>query len=177
LKITRAENNQRFIPQRLEAALRTNNKTIQEDFEIARDLGNLYTYVRGTRDRFYLNRTNFDAPMRKDVLRCSTVAEVKKLGTQFKAGNVNIEIREYNAKSRERDFFKTKAGFLGLGPACLEVGDKIVVPLSASWPFILREDPEQSGFHTLVGEAVVPSIMSGKWATLEKDSFKVFKIK
>jgi hypothetical protein len=179
LKITREEINQRFIPQRLEAASRTNNKTIQDDFEIARDLGNLYAYVRGTRDRFYLDRTNFDAPMRKDVLRCSTVAEVKKLGTQFEAGDVNIEIHEYNAKSRERDFFKTKtkAGFLGLGPACLEVGDKIVVPLSASRPFILREDPQQSGLHTLVGEAVVPSIMSGKWATLEKESFQVFKIK
>jgi hypothetical protein len=177
LKITREENNQRFIPKRLEAALRTKNKTIQEDFEIARDLGNLFAYVRGTRNRFYLNRTNFDAPMRKDVLGCSSITEVRKLGTQFEAGDVNIEIHEYNAKSRERDFFKTKAGFLGLGPACLEVGDKIVVPLSASRPFILREDRNQSGFHTLVGEAVVPSIMSGKWATLEKDSFQVFKIK
>ena len=176
-KISREENNERFIPERLSAALRTGKKSIQEDFEVARDLGNLFAFARGTRRSYYLNKTNFDAPMRRDVLGCSSLAEVKKLKTQFEAGDTDIEIHHYNAKSRERDFFKTKAGFLGLGPACLEVGDIIVVPLSASRPFILREDPQQSGFHTLVGEAVVPSIMSGKWATLEKDSFRDFKIK
>jgi hypothetical protein len=178
MKISREENNERFIPERLSAALGTNKKSIKEDFEVARDLGNLFAFARGTHRSYYLNKTNFDAPMRKDVLGCSSLAEVKKLKTQFEAGgDTDIEIHHYNAKSRERDFFKTKAGFLGLGPACLEVGDIIVVPLSASRPFILREDPRQSGFHTLVGEAVVPSIMSGKWATLEKDSFRDFKIK
>ncbi|KAM0715003.1 hypothetical protein Q7P37_009468 [Cladosporium fusiforme] len=176
-KIAREQNNERFIPERLEPALRSRNKSIQDDFDVARDLGNLFAYARGTLDRFYLNKTNFDAPMRKDVLGCSSIAEVKKLSTQFESGNIDIEIHEYNAKSRERDFFKTKAGFLGLGPACLEVGDKIVVPLSASRPFILREDREQSGYHTFIGEAVVPSIMSGRWATLEEDSWKEFKIK
>lgn len=177
LKISREENNVRFIPARLQPALDTKKKSFQEDFEVARELGNLYAYARGTRERYYLNKSNFDAPMRKDVLGCPTIAEVRALGTQFTAGDIDIEFHEYNAKSRERDFFKTKAGFLGLGPACMEVGDKIVVPLGASRPFILREDPEQSGFYTLVGEAVVPSIMSGKLATLEKDSFQEFKIK
>ena len=177
LKISREENNVRFIPARLQPALDTKKKSFQEDFEVARELGNLYAYARGTRERYYLNKSNFDAPMRKDVLGCPTIAEVRALGTQFTAGDIDIEFHEYNAKSREWDFFKTKAGFLGLGPACMEVGDKIVVPLGASRPFILREDPEQSGFYTLVGEAVVPSIMSGKLATLEKDSFQEFKIK
>lgn len=178
LKILREENNERFIPARLQPALDMKEESFQKDFEVARELGNLYAYARGTRHRYYLNRTNSDAPMRKDVLSCRNIAEVRALGTQFTAGDINMEIHEYNAKTRERDFFKTKAGFLGLGPACMEVGDKIVVPSGASRPFILREDTEQGGFYTLIGEAVVPSIMSGRLATLEdKDSFQEFKIK
>lgn len=186
VKVSRFRDKKRFVPERLKPAFKNRNKsdhrkTIEDDFEVARELGNLFAYARGTHGRFYLNKTNFDAPMRKDVLGCSNIAEVQKLPTQFEADDIDIEFHEYNAKSRERDFFKTRSGFLGLGPACLEVGDKIVVPLSASRPFILREIPGEPWFHTLVGEAVVPSIMSGKWARLEKasraDSWTEFKIK
>lgn len=62
-------------------------------------------------------------------------------------------------------------------PACMEVGGKIVVPLSASQPFVLKEHPPHSGYHMLIGQAVVPSIMGGGWARLENDSYQEFKIK
>lgn len=177
LKIARAEANERFVPERLREALETGNTKIEQDFRVARDLGNLFAYARGTQNRFYLNTKNFEAPMRRDVLGCSSIAAVKRLKTQYDLQAKDLELHEYNAKCRERDFFKTKAGFLGLGPACLEEGDEIVIPFGASRPFILRKNIELGSFNTLVGEAVVPSIMSGKWARLEKDSWTDYRIK
>lgn len=177
LKISRAEANERFVPERLREALESGNSKIEQDFLVARDLGNLFAYARGTHNRFYLNTGNFEAPMRRDVLSCSSIAEVKLLETQYDSQARGLELHEYNAKSRERDFFKTKAGFLGLGPACLEEGDEIVIPFGSSRPFILRKNVELGSSHILVGEAVVPSIMSGKWTRLEKDSAVDYRIK
>ncbi|CZT24291.1 uncharacterized protein RCC_10012 [Ramularia collo-cygni] len=176
LKISRAEANERFVPERLREALESGNTKIEQDFLVARDLGNLFAYARGTRNRFYLHTSNLDAPMRRDVLDCSSIAEVKRLKSQYDLQARDLELHDYNAKCRERDFFKTQAGFLGLGPACLEEGDEIVIPLGSSRPFILRRNVGLGSFHTLVGEAVVPSIMSGKWTRLEKDSWTDYRI-
>lgn len=174
LKIDRAKAEQPFFtPARLRPAFDSEwALVIRKDYEVARNLGNLFAYARGSRDRYYLNVNNSDAPMRKDVLSCATLEDVKKLPTQFKSQGADIEIHKYNAKSRERDFFKTRSEWLGLGPSCLRVGDQIVVPLGASRPFILREYLSSSTngkVYTLVGEAHVPSIMSGKWMGLEQE--------
>lgn len=176
LKISRAEANERFVPERLKEALESGNSKIEQDFLVARDLGNLFAYARRTRSRYYLHAGNFDAPMRRDVLNCSSIAEVKRLKTQYDAQARDLELHEYNAKYRERDFFKTQAGFLGLGPACLEEGDEIVIPFGSSRPFILRKNLGLGSSHTLVGEAVVPSIMSGKWTRLERDSWIDYRV-
>lgn len=177
LKISRAEANERFVPERLREALESGNTKIEQDFLVSRDLGNLFAYARGTKNRFYLNTSNFDAPMRRDVLDCSSIAAVKRLKTQYDSQAKDLELHEYNAKCRERDFFKTKAGFLGLGPACLEEGDEMVISFGASRPFIVRKNVGLGSFYTLVGEAVVPSIMSGKWTRLEKDSWTNYQTK
>jgi hypothetical protein len=105
LKIAREENNERLIPQRLEAALIIVNTTMHEGFEIARDLGNPFAYVRGTRDRFHLKWTNFDDAEKRAGLFDSRWGQ--EVGN---AGDVDIEIHEYNTKSRERDLSRRKQG-------------------------------------------------------------------
>ncbi|WPB02388.1 uncharacterized protein RHO25_007022 [Cercospora beticola] len=177
LKILRAEANERFVPERIAPALASGNVKIEQDFLVARDLGNLFAYARRTKNRYYLNTANSEAPMRRDVLNCASIAEVKRLRTQYDSQAQDLELHQYNAKCRERDFFKTKMGFLGLGPSCLQEGDEVVILLGASRPFILRKDLVSGSHYTFVGEAVVPSIMSGKWTRLEKESWTDFRIK
>lgn len=67
---------------------------------------------------------------------------------------------------RDRTFFSTKYGFAGLGPADLQDGDHIVTFFGASRPFVLRN---HGTHHILVGDAVVPGIMSGQMMVLFED--------
>ncbi|KAK5122971.1 hypothetical protein LTR85_003537 [Meristemomyces frigidus] len=73
---------------------------------------------------------------------------------------------QVSAKTYKQDFFSTANGFIGLGPESLEVGDVVVVPFGASRPFVLRD---HGGHHVLVGDAVVPGIMSGQLTNLCKE--------
>lgn len=67
----------------------------------------------------------------------------------------------------KRDFFSTINGFIGLGRSNLEVGDEIIVPFGASRPFIVRS---RGDHHVLIGDAVVPGIMSGQLMNMYNES-------
>ncbi|EME77809.1 uncharacterized protein MYCFIDRAFT_212564 [Pseudocercospora fijiensis CIRAD86] len=175
-KIDRAEAEAMFIPERFQSAYDSGNRSIQRDFNVARDIGNLFAYARTSGKRYYLTRDTFDAPMRRDVLECKNMAEVERLPTQFVTGGEGLEFHEYVEHHRERDFFKTSHGFLGLGPSSLHEGDEIVVPLGASRPFILRKSDDGS-YHTLIGSAVVPGIMSGKWTKSQRHTATRYAIR
>lgn len=73
------------------------------------------------------------------------------------------DMYQISSKTRKRDFFATADGFIGMGPATLEVDDEIVVPFGASRPFVLRKHGDH---HVLIGDAVVPGIMSGQLMNL-----------
>lgn len=77
-----------------------------------------------------------------------------------------LEPYQVSIKNHKRDFFSTASGFIGLGPATLQVGDEVVVPLGASRPFLLRRQGE---CFALVGDAVMPGIMSGQLINLRKE--------
>ena len=64
---------------------------------------------------------------------------------------------------RFRRPFISEKGFVGLGPACLEEGDAIVVILGAKLPYILRRTGNEVDTYTLVGEAYVHGIMYGEF--------------
>ncbi|KAK1823943.1 hypothetical protein LTR12_001685 [Friedmanniomyces endolithicus] len=70
------------------------------------------------------------------------------------------------SKLRQRDFFATADGFIGMAPATLEVGDEVIVPFGASRPFVVRSHGDH---HVLIGDAVVPGIMSGQMVNLCKE--------
>lgn len=175
-KLERAEAEKIFIPERFRSAYNSENRSIQRDFNVARDIGNLFAYARTSGQRYYLTRDTFDAPMRRDVLECKTMAEVELLPTQFLTRGEGLQFHEYVEHHRERDFFRTSNGFLGLGPSSLQEGDGIVVPLGASRPFILRRS-ENGTHYTLVGSAVVPGIMSGKWLKFQGHTAKKYAIR
>lgn len=58
-----------------------------------------------------------------------------------------------------RRFFVTKKGYIGIGPACMQEGDRVCLLSGAIVPFILRPDGDQ---HKLIGEAYVHGIMRGE---------------
>jgi hypothetical protein len=96
------------------------------------------------------------------VRRKLTLYIPNRLASRYGTDESDPEYHFYNAKNRERDFFITEGGFVGLGPAKLEENDLVIVPIGSSLPWIVRE--HCSGdikYYTFVGEAVVPSIMSG----------------
>ncbi|KAK5120247.1 hypothetical protein LTR85_006453 [Meristemomyces frigidus] len=70
------------------------------------------------------------------------------------------------ARKISRVLFSTADGFTGLGPAGMKPGDEIVVPFGASRPWVLSSHGDH---HVLIGDAVVPGIMSGRLETLYED--------
>ncbi|TKA72089.1 hypothetical protein B0A55_08673 [Friedmanniomyces simplex] len=76
------------------------------------------------------------------------------------------EMYHVPAKLRRRDFFATADGFIGMAPATLEVGDEVIVPFGASRPFVVRSHGDH---YVLIGDAVVPGIMSGQLMNLCKE--------
>jgi len=78
-------------------------------------------------------------------------------------GGNQYQMYQVPSKQRRRDFFSTDDGFVGMGPETMEVGDEVVVPFGASRPFIVRKHGDH---HVLVGDAVVPGIMSGQLMNL-----------
>ncbi|KAE8149465.1 hypothetical protein BDV25DRAFT_167854 [Aspergillus avenaceus] len=67
---------------------------------------------------------------------------------------------------RGRLLFRTKKGYLGLGPWSMKRGDEVWVLLGARTPFILRSLPKdnkpQSNSRTFVGETYVHGVMNGE---------------
>lgn len=177
----RARINEMYIPEQVDEAYHSDNESFKQDFEVARDLENLYAYARRSKRWYYMTVDNFDAPMRKDVLKAPSKDEVMMLKTQFYSQARDLEFHDYAPKHRERDFFKTSAGFVGLGPSSLEVNDEIVIPLGSSRPLILRKCQGVLGsYYTLIGDAVLPGLMSGKWTKVElekKNSAEWYRIK
>ncbi|KAK5115823.1 hypothetical protein LTR85_009417 [Meristemomyces frigidus] len=64
----------------------------------------------------------------------------------------------YNA-CRDRQFFSTQNGYIGLGPSDLQQGDLVTVLQGGRWPFILRPEGE---WYTMLGAAYVRPIMYGE---------------
>ncbi|MCJ1247927.1 hypothetical protein MMC30_005142 [Trapelia coarctata] len=59
-----------------------------------------------------------------------------------------------------RRLFRTRTGYLGLGPQSLRVGDEVWISCSSPTPLLLR--PIAEGRHEFMGEAYVHGIMHGE---------------
>ncbi|KAK4541203.1 hypothetical protein LTR36_008277 [Oleoguttula mirabilis] len=75
---------------------------------------------------------------------------------------------EYTVQHSQQDrvYFSTESGYAGLGPGSLDIGDSIIVPFGASRPLVVRGHGDH---FVLVGDAVVPGIMSGQLVDLHRD--------
>ncbi|WPH00873.1 heterokaryon incompatibility protein 6, or allele [Acrodontium crateriforme] len=76
------------------------------------------------------------------------------------------EMFQVPSKTYKRDFFSTVSGFIGMGPETMKIGDEIIVPFGASRPFVVRRNDDH---YVLVGEVVVPGIMSGQLMNLHRE--------
>jgi hypothetical protein len=68
---------------------------------------------------------------------------------------------------RDRTFFITEAGRLGLGPVHMSPGDSIHLIHGLKAPFVLHRESEM---HVLCGECYVYGLMDGKVQRSSKDS-------
>ncbi|KAJ4353554.1 uncharacterized protein N0V89_005284 [Didymosphaeria variabile] len=66
------------------------------------------------------------------------------------------------AFGKDRRFFITQTGFLGLGPDPAEPGDEVYIIQGASTPFVLRPT-EDSRSYKIIGEAYVHGVMDGEF--------------
>jgi hypothetical protein len=69
---------------------------------------------------------------------------------------------------KNRSFFTTKNGRIGLGPATMVKGDKICVFQGMPWPVVLRWNDEKSAYF-FIGLAYVHGIMAGEVFTMKED--------
>ncbi|KAF1809644.1 HET-domain-containing protein [Eremomyces bilateralis CBS 781.70] len=70
-----------------------------------------------------------------------------------------------------RRMFYTKKGFMSLGPAICEVGDRVCLFLGGQLLYIIR--PNGDGTHSFVGEAYVHGLMDGE--AMDRERFPVMK--
>ena len=75
--------------------------------------------------------------------------------------------KEYRAVTLRRWLFKTRKGYIGLGPQLLKPGDEIFMIQRSKVPFILRKTSKEGGAHRLVGETYVHGFMHGEMMTPE----------
>jgi hypothetical protein len=63
--------------------------------------------------------------------------------------------------SHNRRMFKTRGGYIGIGPKAMKHGDKIVLCKGARVPFIIRPNGHGQEYH-LIGDCYVHGMMSGE---------------
>ncbi|KAB8270701.1 heterokaryon incompatibility protein-domain-containing protein [Aspergillus minisclerotigenes] len=97
-----------------------------------------------------------------------------------KAGIFYVLLRRYY---RSRCLFRTRGGYIGLGPGSIQPGDEVWLFATARTPFILRQPSEgwhsqeekyastaDNEFRTFIGETYVHGIMNGE--AMRKDDFR-----
>jgi hypothetical protein len=77
--------------------------------------------------------------------------------------------------SKGRRLFHTSKGYMGIGPAAMQLGDKVCILSGGATPFILRHTPHAkvvSRRFLLIGESYLHGIMQGTLSPNQKDSCK-----
>lgn len=102
---------------------------------------------------------------------------------EFKARHRNGDWDRFLATTqdlcRDRCFFRTACGLLGLGPRVSAVDDEVCIFFGAQVPFLLHPVDPSEGRYQLCGESYVHGIMNGEaLAALDEDTFeeKVFDL-
>ncbi|KAI1085329.1 heterokaryon incompatibility protein-domain-containing protein [Whalleya microplaca] len=67
-----------------------------------------------------------------------------------------------NEVATHKKMFRTRDGYLGLGPRRIEKGDLAVLVKGGRAPLVLRKKTEDEGLYELVGDAYIHGAMSGK---------------
>lgn len=132
--------------------------------------GGLPINVRSTNP----SHENFAAYVQQ-LMELSGHPPVHYLGLQEEAKTGNWYAWEDMARDGcwGRSFFRTKGGYMGLGPQILQPGDFVCVLAGGEVPFILRPDHD---YYKLVGECYLHGIMNGE-AVRKQDHIGRFKIK
>ena len=106
-----------------------------------------------------------------DMAVAMTFSDVfgKRLKSHGTERAFKTKLGSYTAPRRlqSRTFFATAAGFTGTGPASLEPDDQIIVPFGSRRPWIVRTHGDHC---VLVGDCVVPGIMSGRLSALHQQN-------
>ncbi|MCJ1296763.1 hypothetical protein MMC34_008330 [Xylographa carneopallida] len=89
--------------------------------------------------------------------RISTGENVAFEHINWQTGEVK---KEFKLAMKERIFFITKRGYIGLAPEAAEENDVVCVVLGAEVPYVIR--PKTNGHYLFVGECYVHGLMDGQ---------------
>jgi hypothetical protein len=119
--------------------------------------------------RHFSNFSSYLQQLRKKCLRTAesgstdNITELFSLTDAAKGGDWTHYMIDSLRVCKNRRFFITKKGYLGIGPATSNDGDVCCVLFGATVPFILKRHDSQ---YLLVGECYIHDIMRGevlKW--------------
>jgi hypothetical protein len=121
-------------------------RTTITDMELYWNLDGTFKHRRASADLIRELYDSFVVPTEERVLETSRNLPAPRLHVLYRHDG--------------RRPFITSSGRLGLGPAAMLPGDRVVVFFGAELPFILRKDNE--GYYQVIGEAYVHGIMDGE---------------
>ncbi len=139
-----------WATERIPDELHFNGETNMEAFNhtLTTDIGRVYE-----RDMCILKRGKaFEWDLFDKEKEKLTTAERRKQGEM---------LFDISTITNGRRIFRTKRGFMGLGPNAAEIGDKVCVLLGGQVLYVLREGYESSNFK-FVGECYVHGMMDGQ---------------
>ena len=114
----------------------------------------------GTHFERYIQHANARAQGYPDMSRMDETTE------NHRAGNPLLYQAALGYLAPHRKFFRTKKGFIGLGPRSMRQGDLVCILHGGRVPFILRKE---GSHYRLVGESYVHGIMEGEAMTKDAE--------
>ena len=114
----------------------------------------------GTHFERYIQHANARARGYPDMSRIDETTENRK------ADNPLLYQAALGYLAPHRKFFRTKKGFIGLGPRSMRQGDLVCILYGGRVPFILRKE---GNHYRLVGESYVHGIMEGEAVTKDNE--------
>lgn len=79
----------------------------------------------------------------------------------IETGNSAHFLQAVRVFTENRQFFITRSGYFGLGPATMHRGDRCCILVGAETPYVIRKSQTETGYE-LIGECYLQGIMKGE---------------
>ena len=119
--------------------------------------------LTGLPEEVLLKLTQWKVAQPEDTAIPSPSDVIKRPSSQQEQELIQTDWKTFSASLSQtyagRRLFRTKHGYIGIGPAACKIGDLVCIIAGATVPMIIR--PLQSGYYAHVGESYVHGYMDG----------------